>query len=105
MTSRRNVVRVTIMGEEYSIRTDEPPERTRAVAEHVDRAIRAVMHGAVVEPRNAAILAALQITNELFDATEAASALTGAMDSLSTEVRRWLPPAKRNVAVDGESDG
>lgn len=104
MTGRRNVVRVTIMGEEYSIRTDAPPEHTRAVAEHVDRAIRAVMHGSVVEPQKAAILAALQITNELFEATEAASVLTGAIDSLSAEVRRWLPPAKRGIPV-GDAAG
>jgi cell division protein ZapA len=93
------VVRVTIVGEEYAIRSDAPPEHTRAVAEYVDRAIRAVMHGSVVEPHKAAILAALQITDELFEATASSRVIEGNMDALSEEVRRWLPPAKRGASA------
>jgi len=36
LSTKKNVVRVTILGDEYSIRSDASPERTRAVAEHVD---------------------------------------------------------------------
>lgn len=110
MTGKRHVVRVTIVGEEYAIRSEAPPEHTRAVAEYVDRAIRAVMHGSVVEPHKAAILAALQITDELFEATAASRVIQGNMDALSDEVRRWLPPAKRGASavapsVVGLADG
>jgi cell division protein ZapA len=92
----KQVVRVTIVGEDYSIRSDSTPEHTRAVAEYVDAAIRRVLGaGGAVETRKAAILAALQITDQLFQAQEAAEELTGAMRSLGSEVRRWLPPAKR----------
>jgi cell division protein ZapA len=92
----KQVVRVTIVGEDYSIRSDSTPEHTRAVAEYVDAAIRRVVGaGGAVETRKAAILAALQITDQLFQAQEAAEELTGAMRSLGSEVRRWLPPAKR----------
>jgi cell division protein ZapA len=95
MTANKHVVRVSIVGEEYSIRSEASPEHTRAVAEHVDRAIRKVMAGGIVETRKAAILAALQITDDLFQSESSASAVAGGLRALSTEVRRWLPPGKR----------
>jgi cell division protein ZapA len=96
LTSKKNVVRVTILGDEYSIRSDVSPERTRAVAEHVDKIIRDTMRaGNIVETQKAAILAALSITDELFDAREAGDELAGSMKRLSAEIRPWLPPAKR----------
>jgi cell division protein ZapA len=96
LSSKKNVVRVTILGDEYSIRSDASTERTRAVAEHVDNVIRETMKaGNIVEAQKAAILAALSITDELFDAREAGEDLAGSMKRLSTEIRPWLPPAKR----------
>jgi cell division protein ZapA len=96
MTGKKSVVRVTILGDEYSIRSDASPERTRAVAEHVDNVIKETMRaGNIVEAQKAAILAALSITDELFDAREAGDELAGSMRRLSGEVRPWLPPAKR----------
>jgi cell division protein ZapA len=96
VSSKKNVVRVTILGDEYSIRSDVSPERTRAVAEHVDNVIKQTMRaGNIVETQKAAILAALSITDELFDAREAGEDLAGSMRRLSEEVRPWLPPAKR----------
>jgi cell division protein ZapA len=72
LTGKKSVVRVTILGDEYSIRSDASPERTRAVAEHVDNVIKQTMRaGNIVEAQKAAILAALSITDELFDAREA----------------------------------
>ena len=96
MTSKKNVVRVTILGDEYSIRSDQSPERTRIIAEHVDSVIKQTMKaGNIVEAQKAAILAALSITDELFDAREAGEDLAGSMKRLSGEIRPWLPPAKR----------
>jgi cell division protein ZapA len=96
LSNKKNVIRVTILGDEYSIRSDQSPERTRAVAEHVDNVIRETMRaGNIVEEKKGAILAALSITDELFDAKEAGDDLTGSMKKLSGEIRPWLPPAKR----------
>jgi cell division protein ZapA len=96
LTSKKNVVRVTILGDEYSIRSDQSPERTRIVAEHVDNVIKQTMKaGNIVDAQKAAILAALSITDELFDAREAGGDLAGSMKRLSAEIRPWLPPAKR----------
>ena len=96
MTSKKNVVRVTILGDEYSIRSDQSPERTRIIAEHVDSVIKQTMKaGNIVDAQKAAILAALSITDELFDARDAGEDLAGSMKRLSGEIRPWLPPAKR----------
>ncbi len=93
-------VRVTIVGEEYPIRTERSAEFTRAVAEYVDRMIRSVLDGgSVVEPQKAAILAAMKITDELFHAREEGDELAGEMQSLAAEIRRLLPPAKRGESV------
>jgi cell division protein ZapA len=93
--TKRNLVRVTILDEEYAIRSDESPEHTRAVAAYLEEAIRRVLDtGAVVETNRAVILAALQVTGELFEASSG-SEITGKLKGLSAEVKRLLPPAKR----------
>jgi cell division protein ZapA len=89
-------VKVEILGESYAIRSEAAPEHARAVAEYLDQAIRQILSGgAVIETNRAAILAALQITSELFSARETQGALAESMQALSGEVRRLLPPAKR----------
>lgn len=92
----KHSTRVTICGEEYTIRSDASPEHTRAVAAHVDKAIRDVMGNAsVTESHKAAILAALSITDELFRERSERGELAESMNGLSSELRRWLPPGKR----------
>lgn len=99
-TSKKHSVRVTILNEEYQIRSDASPDHTRAVAQYLDQAIREVLaSGTVVEANRAAILAALRITGELFEMRAAVEELGGAMQGLSAEVRRLLPPAKRAEAT------
>lgn len=96
MNGSKHSTRVTICGEDYTIRSDVPPERTRAVAAHVDQAIREVMsNAAVTESHKAAILAALSITDELFRERAERKDLAESMGGLSSELRRWLPPGKR----------
>jgi cell division protein ZapA len=102
VTVKKSPVRVAIVGEEYAIRSDAGPERTRAVAEYLDQAIRGVINSGstVIEPHKAAILAAMQITHELFEAREASDEVATATRALSGELRRLLPPGKR-----GETPG
>ena len=102
MSPAKQSTRVTICGEEYTIKSDTPPEHTRAVAAYVDRAIRDVIgSAAVVESHKAAILAALSITDELFRERAGSAEMAEAMTSLSAELRRWLPPRKRGDRADG----
>jgi len=65
--SSKKPVRVNIFGEEYALRSEMGEEYTRACAEHVDARIQSVhVSGHVAEPHKAAILAAMQITDDLF---------------------------------------
>lgn len=96
MSEKRHAVKVTILDDDFTIRSDETPEHTRAVADYVDKAIRQVLDSSpVIETQKAAILAALQITDQLFKSRMAVEALDDDLDALSAEIRRWLPPAKR----------
>jgi cell division protein ZapA (FtsZ GTPase activity inhibitor) len=95
MSTKKNLVRVTIMSEEYAIRSDESPEHTRAVAAYLDQAIRRVMEsGSIGDAKKASILAALQITGELVEA-RVDSDMTKRLQGLAAEVRRLLPTGKR----------
>lgn len=100
MATKKNTTRVTILNEEYALRTDTSPEHAREVAQYLDQAIRRVMSsGAVVESNRAVVLAALQITAELFDARMSIDATNDSIQSISEYVRPLLPPAKRNAAA------
>ena len=97
--TKKNLVKVTIVGEEYTLRSEATPEHAQAVAAYVDQAIRKIVAGSnMVESHKAAILAALQITDELFKAREQAAEITESTRRLTADVRRWLPPAKRGTA-------
>ena len=100
--SRKHSVRVHIMGEEFTIRSDASPDHTRAVAEYLDRKIREIMaSGSVVETHKASVLAALQITNELFVEREGDEKLAGDVRGFAEELRRLLPPPKRETPIGG----
>ncbi len=95
MTERRSV-RVRIVGEEYALRSDADPEHTREVASYVDRVISQVRaSGTVIETHKLAILAALQIADELLRLRASVADRDARIHELGEEVSRWLPPAKR----------
>lgn len=96
MTEKKTTVKVTIGADEYALRSDRPEEYTRAVAEHVNRALRDVQAaGPMVESHKAAILAALAITDDLFQARKAGEEVSARLRALTAELNRLLPPAKR----------
>ena len=93
---KKQAVRVRICDEEYTVRSDLDPEYTRQVAAYVDQAIRRVLHaGPMVETHKAAILAALTIADELFDARKQQSEMAQRLKGLSGDLARLLPPQKR----------
>lgn len=102
MSARKQLVKVSILGEEYPLRSEATPEHVRAVAAHVDEAVRRVLNGGVVETHKAAVLAALQLTDELFRARAALEESTAGVRQLSGEVRRMLPPQKRGLLTPAE---
>lgn len=102
MTDKKTVVKVTIGGDEYTLKSDRSTEYTRAVAEYVDEALKEVLaSGAIVEAHKAAILAALAITDELLVERRAAAEMADRLTDLSTDLCRVLPPAKRSSRATG----
>jgi cell division protein ZapA len=100
VSTKKHTARVTILNEEYAIRTDASPEHAKAVAQYLDQAIRHVMSaGSVVESQRAVVLAALQVTAELLDVRAALEETTQSIESMSEYVRPLLPPAKRQAGT------
>ncbi len=100
MNEKRTVVKVRIGGEEYSLKSDRSAEYTQAVADYVDRALQGVLKtGAMVENQKAAILAALSIADELFQARQEGVQLAARMDRLARDLSRLLPPKRRTSRV------
>ncbi len=99
---RHAAVRVIIGGEEYAVRSELPAEYTREVAAYVDAALKRVRDSLpTVETHKAAILAALAITDELFQARRGDRDLAGRMTALADDLARLLPPAKRGRRAGG----
>jgi len=91
-------VKVSVAGEEVTIRSEQPAEHSIAVARHVDLSIRRIQEGApLVDTGKAAILAALQIADELFRARADSERGSERLEMTMEEIRRMLPPAKRSI--------
>ncbi|HEX2092300.1 MAG TPA: cell division protein ZapA [Longimicrobiaceae bacterium] len=114
MTPRRarHSVTVEIGGEKHVLRSDAPPEYTRAVAAHVDTTLRELPGARTLEAHRAAILAALSITDELFRAREEIRRLREEAEhraaSLAESLERAVegtPPAPSRKAAAGGTEG
>jgi cell division protein ZapA len=98
VTTTKNAVRVIIGGEEYTVRSELPPEYTRDVAAYLDAALKRVRDMLpMVESHKAAILAALSITDELFQARRGDNEMASRLSGMANELARLLPPAKRGT--------
>jgi cell division protein ZapA len=96
VSTAKNAVRVTIGGEELTVRSELPPEYTREVAAYLDAALKRVRDSLPsVDVQKAAILAALAITDELFQARRGDRDIANRMSALADDLARLLPPAKR----------
>lgn len=94
--SEKTVVTVSIAGEEYAIRADATPEYTRECAAYVDRTINEILaQGSLIQVHKAAILAALSLSDQLFQARQESEELRTAMAALarklSAEIEVRLP--------------
>jgi cell division protein ZapA len=92
-SAERTIVTVQIAGEEYSIRAQASPEYTRDCAAYVDRKLSEIVRqGSLVQPHKGAILAALALADELFQAR-------AELEAMRTEV------ASRADRLAGEIEG
>jgi cell division protein ZapA len=102
MNGPKHAVRVTIGGEDYTVRSELPPEYTREVAAYVDAAFRRTRDMLPqVETHKAAILAALAITDELFQARRGDREHAARLNVMADDLARLLPPAKRGRRQTG----
>jgi cell division protein ZapA len=100
VSAPKNAVRVLIGGEEFTVRSELPPEYTREVAAYLDAALKRVRDSMpMVETHKAAILAALAITDELFQARRSDREVAGRLSGMADDLARLLPPAKRGGRV------
>jgi cell division protein ZapA (FtsZ GTPase activity inhibitor) len=91
---QRHTVAVEIAGERHVLRSDVPPERTRAIAAHVDEIIRSLPSFPTLERDRAAILASLSITDELFRAREELEQLRAEVEARTAEIAEILEDAE-----------
>jgi len=98
VSTTKNAVRVFIGGEEYTVRSELPPEYTRDVAAYLDAALKRVRDSLpMVETHKAAILAALSITDELFQSRRGDQEVAERLSTMANDLARLLPPAKRGT--------
>jgi cell division protein ZapA len=76
MTTGEGATDVVIFGERYTLRSDDAPAHVHQVAEFVDGKFREVAKGSpVLAPSKVAVLASLNIADELFKRDEASRRL------------------------------
>lgn len=88
---RKTSVTVRIAGDEHTIRANAEPDYTRSCARYVDERVTEIRgKGSVNETHKAAILAALSITDELFQAREELERMRREVVSRTTNLARRL---------------
>jgi cell division protein ZapA (FtsZ GTPase activity inhibitor) len=92
-TQTRHSVTVEIAGEKHVLRSELAPEYTRAVAAHLDGAIRDLPGFKTLEPFRAVTLAALSITDELLRAREELRLLRAEIDERTAALAAVLEEA------------
>ena len=102
MSTEKHAVKVTIGSEEFTIRSELPPEYTREVAAYFDAALGRIRESLpTVEAHKAAILAGLAITDELFQARQGDADQADQLRHLGEVLTRILPPARRGGPMPG----
>jgi len=92
---QRNPVSVIIGGEEYRIRAEATPDYTRECAAFLDRMLAEVQQGPLVEGHRATILAALSITDQLFQARAELELLRSEVGVLAAKLAAEIEAALR----------
>jgi len=78
----KNIVRVEILGREYTLKSDEGEERVRKVAEYLNEKLKKISDNTkTLSTLNLAILAAMDIANEYFQ-------ILDGQDDLSRKVKK-----------------
>jgi cell division protein ZapA len=102
MNPGKTSVTVRIAGEEHTIRASAEPEYTRKCAKHVDDRIHQIrVQAGLIEGHKAAILAALSIADEFFQAEEDLSRVRGDTAERAVRLAERIERAIPATAEDG----
>ncbi len=102
MTLPKQAVKVSIGGDEYTVRSELPPEYTREVAAYLDAQIINVREMLpTLDTQKVAVLAALAITDELFQARRGDREMAARLAAMADDLARLLPPPKRGGRATG----
>jgi cell division protein ZapA len=91
METEKHTVRVNIYGNEYPIKSEADPEYIKRVARYVDQKMREISQK--VDSRSAlevAILAALNITDELMQEKADKDKTVAEVEDRTAELTEWL---------------
>src|SRR3972149_8996993 len=87
----KNIVRVEILGREYTVKSDEEEERVKKVAEYVNEKLKKISEKAkTASTLNVAILAAMDIANDYFEAVEGHGDLTRRVEKIEMRSGRLI---------------
>ncbi len=101
MSPEKASVTVRIAGEEHTIRAKAEPEYTKRCAKLVDDRIHEIrMQAGLIEGHKAAILAALSIADQCFQATEELEQVRKEVASRATNLTRRI---EAEVTASGEN--
>lgn len=99
MTDPRTVTTIEIAGDEYTVRTEASREYTLECAGYVNDTIAEIMsRGTLIEAHKAAILAALALADQLFQARGEAE---GIRNGVAGNAARLLADIEIALAGDG----
>jgi cell division protein ZapA len=102
VTAPKTSVTVRIAGEEHTIRASAEPAYTRKCAKLVDDRIHQIrLQAGLIEGHKAAILAALSIADECFQAREELERLRRELSDRAAELARRLEEALPEVDKGG----
>lgn len=96
---KKNRISVRLMGRDYSLLSDQPPERVQTVARYIDRKMRELQITARVPETVLPVLTALTVGDELFIAQQENIRLKRELAALSEEMERL----RSDRSLDGEN--
>lgn len=93
MAKEKHTVKVNIFGNELPIKSEADPEYIKRVAKYVDRKMREISAKVTRSPVKVAILAALNITDELFQEKADKDKSLAEVEDRTAELAEWLKKA------------
>lgn len=102
MNNEDNLIRLTVFGEEYTVKSKAEASYLRNIAKYVDRHMREISENL---PQNQptlriAVLAAMNIADELFDLRKEADELKQTYDLKATELTNVIDEALNKHSIE-----